>query len=242
MREIRIYQPTAYQVGQEVELSAAASQHIAVVLRMQAGEKLTLFCGDNREFIALITAVHKKKVSITILSQALVNRESPRGLHLAQAISKGERMEFVVQKAVELGVTSLQPLITERCVVKLDKERMEKKLAQWQAIAIAACEQCGRNQLPLIAPPQRLDNYLPQNPARLNFILHPEGNKTWRDYDFGQAELGLLIGPEGGFSEEEIKHIFSFAYKSLNLGPRILRTETAALAALSLLQGLAGDL
>lgn len=126
MREIRIYQPGDYAPGQTLELSPSAGQHVGIVLRRQVDETITLFRGDNYEFEAVITAVHKKKVVVNILNQRLVNRESPRSIHLAQAISKGERMEIVIQKAVELGVSSITPLLSERSVVRLDEERMEK--------------------------------------------------------------------------------------------------------------------
>ncbi|CEK12192.1 16S rRNA (uracil(1498)-N(3))-methyltransferase [Legionella hackeliae] len=242
MREIRIYQSGDYSPGQELELSSAAGQHVGVVLRMQPGDKITLFCGDNREFEAVITSVHKKKVMVAIVAQHFVNRESPQVIHLAQGISKGERMEIVIQKAVELGVTSITPLLTERSVVRLDEERMEKKIAQWQAIAIAACEQCGRNQVPKIEKALHLNHYLKRGSNALKFVLHPEMAKNWRDYEFHTQELILMIGPEGGFSEQEISEILSYNFNPLSLGPRILRTETAAIAALSVLQAVCGDL
>jgi 16S rRNA (uracil1498-N3)-methyltransferase len=242
MREIRIYQAGSIRLDQTLELSPEAGQHVGVVLRMQPGDSITLFCGDNRELDALLVAVHKKRVSVKIVAERVVNRESPREIHLAQAISKGERMEFVMQKAVELGVASISPIITSRSVVKLDPARMEKKLAQWQAIAIAACEQSGRNQIPLINNACSLDDYLQQNKLPLKFVLDPRESKTWRDYDFDQSELALLIGPEGGFSEEELKQIFSAGFNPLRLGPRVLRTETAAIAALSVLQAVCGDI
>lgn len=242
MRKIRIYQAGSFHIGQILELSPEAGQHVGVVLRMQPNDSIILFCGDNREFDALLVAVHKKKVTVKIISERVVNRESPRKIHLAQAISKGERMEFVMQKAVELGVTSISPIISSRSVVKLDKERMEKKCAQWQAIAIAACEQSGRNQIPLIKNAMDLDDYLQQDADLLKFVLDPGQSKTWRDYHFADAELALLIGPEGGFSEEELKQIFAAGFNPLFLGPRVLRTETAAIASLALLQAVSGDL
>lgn len=242
MRKIRIYQSGPFNIGQIVELSSEAGQHVGVVLRMQPNDSIHLFCGDNREFDALLVAVHKKKVSVKILSECLVNRESPRKIHLAQAISKGERMEFVMQKAVELGVASISPILTSRSVVKLDKERMEKKAAQWQAIAIAACEQSGRNQIPKLNSIMNLNDYLQEKNERLKFVLDPGQLKTWRDYQFAESELALLIGPEGGFSEEELQQIFAAGFNPLYLGPRVLRTETAAIAGLALLQAVAGDL
>jgi len=242
MRTIRIYQPGDYQTGDTFLLNEDAGQHVGVVLRMQADERLTLFCGDNREFSARISSVHKKKVQVEITAEQLVNRESPRAIHLAQAISKGERMEFVVQKAVELGVTSIAPIITERCAVKRQDDRLEKKNLQWQAIAVAACEQSGRNMVPRIHPTVSLETYLASRRPTLNFVLHPTAGKSWRDYDLTQTDTGLLIGPEGGLTADEIEQLLALDFSPLSLGPRILRTETAAIAALSVLQALGGDL
>lgn len=229
-------------MGELLELSATASQHVGVVLRMQPDEKLTLFCGDNREFSATITSVLKKKVMVTITAVQNINRESPRSIHLAQAISKGDRMEWVIQKAVELGVTSITPLFTAHCVVKLDPVRLAKKHAQWQAIAISACEQSGRNQLPIIHSACFLDDYLQACDATIKLVLHPDSAKAWRDYTFSTADIALLIGPEGGLSDDEVEQAQTHGFQSLSLGPRILRTETAAIAALSVLQSISGDL
>lgn len=242
MRTIRIYQPGSYQVGDTVELSASAGQHVGVVLRMQTGDSLTLFCGDNREFPAIITATHKKKVLVYISSVHEANRESPCKIQLAQAISKGDRMEWVIQKAVELGVASIIPLFTAHCVVRLDEERLAKKQAQWQAIAIAACEQSGRNQLPIIHPACSLDVYINQCQASSKLILQPNSAQSWRDYQHSNGDIALLIGPEGGLSDEEVQYALSKQFQAWCLGPRVLRTETAAIAALSVLQAIAGDL
>ena len=242
MRTIRIYQPGHYAVGDLIELSETASQHVGVVLRMQPDDKLTLFCGDNREFSATITRAHKKKVMVTITAVQQVNRESPRGIHLAQAISKGDRMEWVIQKAVELGATSITPLLTTHCVVRLDATRLAKKQAQWQAIAIAACEQSGRNQLPMVHPACSLNDYLQACDATIKLVLDPYVAKTWRDYTFATSDIALLIGPEGGLSDDEVSLAQAQGFHSLCLGPRVLRTETAAIAALSVLQSIAGDI
>ncbi|STX27512.1 16S rRNA methyltransferase [Legionella beliardensis] len=242
MREVRIYQPGYYQVGQLIELSSEAGQHVGVVLRMQPGQHLTLFCGDNQEFNAEIISVAKKKVWVKILTCHEVNRESPCSIHLAQAISKGERMEMVVQKAVELGVASITPLITERCAVKLDAARLEKKRLQWQAIAIAACEQSGRNKIPPILPIISLKQYLDNPLPALKLVLSPTGKKTLSRFDQKLAEIGLVIGPEGGLSLDELDCLDAQQFLPLSLGPRILRTETAAIVALSVLQAICGDL
>ena len=242
MRDIRIYQPGDYQSGQTLELSPEAGQHVAIVLRMQAGEQLTLFCGDNREFEAIIETVKKKQVVVQVGTVVEKSRESSLMIHLAQALSKGERMELVMQKSVELGVASITPLITERCAVKLDKERLEKKLHQWRSIVIAACEQSGRNKVPMVHPPVHLEDYIKTAQAQLKFILHPEGNATWRDYAIGSTDIDLIIGPEGGLSHDEITLTYQHGFSPLSLGPRILRTETAAITALSVLQAVGGDL
>ena len=225
MKEVRIYQAGSLEVGQILELSPEAGLHVGVVLRMKVGERITLFCGDNREYSAHLIEVHRKKVFAKIVEEHAVNRESPRPIHLAQAISKGERMEFVMQKAVELGVASICPIMTERSVVKLDQARLEKKQAQWQAIVVAACEQSGRNQVPKVKKMLSLDEYLQQNNAHLKLVLDPTGAKTWRDYPFTEAEFSLLIGPEGGFSQKELLQIISAGFKPLCLGPRVLRTN-----------------
>lgn len=242
MRTIRIYQPGPYSLGETVDLSPTASQHVGVVLRMQPGDELILFCGNNCEYSARIEVVNKKKVSVFITNIYEVNRESPRHIHLAQAISKGDRMEWAIQKAVELGVTSITPLFTEHCVVKLDETRLAKKLAQWQAIAIAACEQSGRTMVPMIHPANTFTHYLQQCDATMKVVLHPQASISWREYHFSAGDIALLIGPEGGLSDIEVTAAQSHGFQALCLGPRILRTETAAIAALSLLQAVAGDL
>jgi len=243
VKTIRIYQAGDYQPGSAIKLSEEAGQHVGVVLRMQPGEKLTLFPGDNREFDAVITSVNKKKVVVEIVSEAEISRESPLSIDLAQGISKGDRMELVVQKAVELGVHSITPVISSRCVIKLDKQRIEKKRAQWQSIAIAACEQSGRNLIPVIHPVFTFEAYLTNSQHRFKFILEPGAEKKWRNYplDSGHA-VSLLIGPEGGFSTEEILQARQAGFADLSLGPRVLRTETAAITAISVLQAAYGDL
>ncbi|WP_133129887.1 16S rRNA (uracil(1498)-N(3))-methyltransferase [Legionella yabuuchiae] len=242
MKTIRIYQPGKYKAGEIIELSPNAGQHVGVVLRMRPGEEVTLFKGDNFEHQAVILSAQKKQVTVKIESSQTVDRESPRTIHLAQSISKGERMEWVIQKAVELGVSSITPLVSERTVVRLDESRLSKKLEQWQGIAIAACEQCGRNTLPIMHPVISFQKYVQQCNARLKLVLHPKSYKTWRDFEFGVADIALLIGPEGGFSEEEIDWASTHQFEGLRLGPRILRTETAAITALSMLQAVSGDL
>lgn len=243
MKEIRIYQPGDYQPGQLLELSPEASLHVGVVLRMKPGGLLTLFCGNNWEFSATIEEVKKKQVVVRIDAAIAISRESPLTIHLAQAISKGDRMDFVMQKATELGVTSITPILSQRCAFALDKERMAKKVQQWQAIVISACEQSGRNQVPIVNQPLHLERYLEQAQEQFKCILNPNGTHSLREYDImKEGAITLLIGPEGGLSDEEIDLAETHGFKSLTLGPRILRTETAAITALSILQAVAGDL
>lgn len=242
VRTTRIYQPRPLIVGETIPLTPDAAQHVGTVLRMHEGETLTLFCGDNREFAATIDAVQKRKVTVQIQSEKLVNRESSCDIHLAQALSKGERMEWVIQKAVELGVKSITPLITKHCVVRLDEGRLEKKHHQWQSIAIAACEQSGRNTIPVIEKTMTIEDYLVSCTTTLKLLLHPQSTTTWRDLDKQVDSIALIIGPEGGLNQQEVDLAQRHQFQILTIGPRVLRTETAAITALSILQAMAGDL
>jgi len=245
-RFIRIYHPGAYAPAEEILLSPASSHHLVVVLRRTIGEIITLFNGKNQEYQAVVIGDNKNRVKVRITSCQAVNRESPRIIHLAQAISKGERMDFVVQKAVELGVASIYPVISQHCVIRQDEMRFIKKQKQWQAIAISACEQSGRNTVPIIHPicslPEFLKEYVDTEPNALKWILDTQGQHSWRDYRFPAGEIVLLVGPEGGFTGDEVALAKTIQFQSLALGPRILRTETAAIAALSVLQAVSGDL
>lgn len=242
-REIRLYQPGHYEPGENFALSESASRHAALVLRLQVGDNITLFADNNEEFYTKIQQIHKKTVHVTVLSKAYVSRESFRSIHLIQALIKGDRMEWIIQKAVELGVASIRPLITSRTILKFMNERWEKKSQQWQAIAQGACEQCGRNQTIQIHAPISLEAYLQQVFAGIRFVLHPYENRSWQDYSLpAQQNIQLMVGPEGGFSEEEIARIIQADILPVKLGPRILRAETAAIAALSVMQAVWGDL
>lgn len=243
MRAVRIYQAGDYTDGDKLELSDDAAQHVAIVLRMQAGASLILFNGKNQEFNARIVSVRKRQVQVDILSSALISRESPLSIHLGQALAKGDRMETVVQKAVELGVFAITPLITERCAVKLDTQRLTKRIQQWQAIAIAACEQCGRNTIPVIHPVMHLTDFAKDKQQETNVVLSPLAAKNWRNINLQSlTAINLAIGPEGGFSQAEEQFLHQHHFAALSLGPRILRTETAAITAVSVLQAAYGDL
>lgn len=242
MRTVRIYHPGVYNLHDLVELSEGASKHVARVLRMHPGDILTLFCGDNRECSAMITSATKRHVTVRIESVQPFDRESPCVIHLAQGIAKGDRMSFIIQKAVELGVTSITPLFTQHGAVRRDSKQLAKKHAQWEAIAISACEQSGRNIIPPIHEPCSFETYLEKCSAQTKYMLDPLAERSWKKGLGNQGDMALLIGPEGGLNQHEIKEAKAASFQGIQLGPRILRTETATLAALSVLQALEGDL
>lgn len=237
----RIYTPQTLAAGIEIQLEPQASHHLSKVLRIAVGEEFKIFNGDGHEWQAKVKTISKKSVVLELLYSEPDNRESPLHSHLAICVSKGDRMDFVMQKATELGVTEITPLLSQRTEVKLNSERWQKKQLHWQQICISACEQSGRNYLPVLNPIQQLDNWLgTENSTELKLLLHPHQAST------GLAEsahsVTLLIGPEGGFSEEEIHNAIRYGFQPWQLGHRILRTETAPLVALSILQFRYGDL
>ena len=243
MRIPRIYHPTFLNSLTSCTLCEDGANHVGRVLRMQPGDQLELFDGSNHIYQAVINAVTKKSVDVDILSRQLDDRESPLAIHLGQVISRGERMEFTIQKSVELGVNVITPLWSERCGVKLDSERMEKKIQQWQKIAIAACEQCGRNTIPEIRPLMKLQQWCAEPDDALKLNLHPRASYSIRTLPtIPQAGVRLLIGSEGGLSPQEIAQTEEYGFVEVLLGKRVLRTETAAMAAITALQVCFGDL
>ncbi|WP_439259568.1 16S rRNA (uracil(1498)-N(3))-methyltransferase [Lonepinella sp. BR2930] len=243
MRIPRIYHPEPLENQTTCQLSEDAANHVGRVLRMQVSEKLELFDGSNYIYPAEITESSKKTVSVKILDRQLDDRESPLKIHLGQVISRGERMEFTIQKSVELGVNVITPLWSERCGVKLDAERMDKKIQQWQKIAIAACEQCGRNVVPEIRPMMKLQDWCAEQDGTLKLNLHPRANYSIKTLpQIPAAGVRLLIGSEGGLSPQEIQQTKQQGFTDILLGKRVLRTETAALTAITALQVCFGDL
>ncbi|QBS12245.1 16S rRNA (uracil(1498)-N(3))-methyltransferase [Legionella geestiana] len=242
MAKPRIHEPGFPGAGEEHALSPAAFQHAVVVLRMRVGETLVLFDGEDREAEATLVTVARRNAVVRMGAPKMLSRESPCRIHLGQALSKGDRFDWVVQKAVELGVSRITPLITQHTVVRLDAQRLTKKCEQWQAIAVAACEQSGRNRVPVVEPVQRFEDFVAIETSASRFILHPESGARARDFATSSTDACLLVGPEGGFGEAEVELARTHGFRALQLGPRILRTETAAIVALSVLQALAGDL
>lgn len=243
MRIPRIYHPELLEYQTQCQLSEDAANHVGRVLRMGEGEQLELFDGSNHIYPAIITESNKKSVKVNILGRELSDKESNLKIHLGQVISRGERMEFTIQKSVELGVNVITPLWSERCGVKLDGERMDKKIQQWQKIAIAACEQCGRNVVPEIRPLMKLQDWCAEDDGALKLNLHPRAQHSIKTLPMIPKDgVRLLIGSEGGLSEQEIVQTQQKGFTEILLGKRVLRTETASLAAISALQIYFGDL
>jgi len=241
MRNPRFYEPQPLAENSTITLSDDAAQHIRV-LRLNQDDQITLFNGQGGQFSAHLSEVQKRSCKAHINTFQATDNESPLYLHLGQVISRGDRMEFVVQKAVELGVNEITPLISERCGVKLNAERMAKKQQQWQKIAIAACEQSGRNIVPTIHPVISLTEWSEEAVDCCKLTLHPRAKYSMNTLPDDIQHVRLLIGPEGGFSDEEIILTENLAFTETLLGPRVLRTETAALTAITALQCRFGDL
>ncbi len=242
MRVPRIYEPGPLSSHALLDLSEDGANHIGRVLRMQAGQELVLFDGRGGQYPATIQAVGKKQVTVQLAELDPVEVESPLAIHFGQVISRGDKMEFTIQKSVELGVTVITPLFSERCGVKLSGERLDKKLEQWQKIAISACEQCGRNRIPEIRPAMELAAWLAEPTAELKLNLHPRAPYSINTLPEPSHGIRLLIGPEGGLSTSEIEQAREHGFADMLLGPRVLRTETAGLTAITALQCRFGDL
>lgn len=239
----RVFQAINLSVGATVKLDKQASHHLARVLRVTVGEALTVFNGQGGEYCGHIEHIDRNHVAVVIEEFFPREVESPLRLHLAQGVARGEKMDYIIQKAVELGVSHITPLLTERCTVRLDEERREKRLEHWRSVIISACEQCGRNRLPEIVEPVRLAMWVPNLPIGRRFVLSPHVSANLPvDLSPEHAEVTLLIGPEGGLSDAEMTLAYQAHFVPLSLGPRVLRTETASVAALAVLQRCFGDM
>lgn len=241
MRVPRIFHAGRLQPHEALELSESAANHVARVLRMREQAALVIFNGEGGEYQARITHIEKRRVVVSL--NEFINRdvESPLRLTLAQGISRGERMDYTLQKAVELGITTIVPLLTEHCVVELKGERLEKRLEHWRGVVIGACEQCGRNRLPELQPVMTLSAWLTKSVEGKRLLLDHRAEGSINTLD-PASSFTLLVGPEGGLSPAEQQQAISSGYQGIRLGPRVLRTETAALVALSALQARFGDL
>jgi 16S rRNA (uracil1498-N3)-methyltransferase len=242
MRLTRVYVDAPLASGMRVTLQGSAAGHLTRVLRLRVGEALTVFNGAGGEYAASIEHAHAGRVAVAIGELRAIERESPLTLTLAQGVSRGERMDLVVQKATELGASGLAPVLAERSVVRLTAQQADRRLNHWRAIAIAACEQSGRNRLPAIASPVPLKDFLRTNDGSMRLLLSPAATATLADLPRLVSAITVLIGPEGGLAETEQEAAVAAGFKPVRLGPRVLRTETAAIAALTLLQREFGDL
>jgi len=233
--------------GLPVKLADNAAAHATRVLRLNVGDAITLFNGNGFDYACELLSVKKNEVLAQVNASKAIENESPLHITLLQGISSGDRMDYTIQKAVELGVSCIQPISTERSVVKLTRERAHKRIEHWQNVVISACEQCGRAKIPSVLTPIDLLSWLANNPhdnaARI--LLNPVGAKRLVELPSPtkniQASIQLLIGAEGGLTNTEIKAALDHGFQSILLGPRILRTETAALTAISAIQALWGD-
>ena len=240
MRLYRFYQSGSFGIGSTVSLDKNVSSHISRVLRLKEQDEIQLFNGDGFNYQARIMA-SGRKVAVKILTSTVANNESPLNIHLGQAISRGERMDFTLQKAVELGTHKITPLISDKIKFRLNDKRIEQKMKHWQKVIESACEQSGRTVIPEINPPMNVFQWVKQESSP-GLIFTPDATMRLKDV-ITTSNIRLLIGPEGGFSDNEVKQVLENPdFSAINLGPRILRTETAALAAISILQSYQGDI
>lgn len=236
----RFYLDSPLVAGQSLDLPESVLRHVQV-LRLREGDAITLFDGRGGEYPATLTALAKKSAQVQIGDLLPLERESTLQLKLVQAVSSGDRMDYTLQKAVELGVSIIQPVFSERSVVKLAGERAERRMEHWRGVLIASCEQCGRNTIPELLPLQAYGKWLAGDASTgLRLMLSPQGSQRLRDLPRNEA-AALLAGPEGGLTAAEEAAALAAGWQPLKLGPRILRTETAAVAAVAALQTLWGD-
>jgi 16S rRNA (uracil1498-N3)-methyltransferase len=245
VRLTRIYVDAALNPGSVVELAQGTASHLAKVLRARDGDELILFNGDGREFDGAIDSVRGSRVLAAVGNGRPVDRESPFPVTLVQCVPRGDRMDFIVQKATELGVSRIVPILSQRSVVRLDERQAESKTAHWRAVAVSACEQCGRNRLPAIDAVRPLLDHLGESVPGdgLRLVFEPERESQARDVTQASPPAAeIAIGPEGGFGPDELEAFRVAGFFRRGLGPRVLRTETAAIAALVWLQTRFGDM
>ena len=261
MRLTRVHVDLPLAAGAELDLPDGPAAHLSRVLRLGVGDRCVLFNGDGNDYPARVTAAGKRELRVALDAPKRVHNESPLRIVLLQGIARGEKMDLILQKATELGVADMRPLISQRSEVKLDATRAARRLAHWQAVVTAACEQCGRARVPAVAAPLPLATVLANLPGpapsripgadsighakdRLRLILDPEGELAFSALPLttGTEEVTLAVGPEGGWSPSDREQLQAAGFRGLRLGPRILRTETAGLAAIAALQACFGDL
>ncbi len=242
MRTPRFFTDQPLATGTEITLAPGASGHIVTVLRLTPGSRITLFNGEGGEYGATLLGGSRKQAKVSVGSFSDTNRQSPLAIHLGIALSKGDRFDWVIQKATELGVAQITPLVTARTEVRLSAERQQKKCQHWRHIVISACEQSGRNRLPCMVPPVPCRDWLSVQ-ADIKLVLHPAtANSVPLPRDTSPTSVALLVGPEGGLTGDEVSAALGLGFTTLRLGPRILRTETAPVAGVSIVQAFWGDM
>jgi 16S rRNA (uracil1498-N3)-methyltransferase len=242
MTTARFYHSGELAPHREIFLDEAAAHHAARVLRLKEKDAVVLFNGKGGEYPARITGINKTKVTVLTGEWQNIERESPLHIILAQVVSSAEKMDFTVQKAVELGVAAIQPLTSQRGVVRMDAARAQKRIEHWRKVAIAACEQCGRNRIPQVAETVSLKKFLGKTEnGALRLILSPQGGLSFKQLKYQGGGIILLVGAEGGLTAEEEQAAHSAGFTPVTLGKRVLRTETAGLAALAAMQSMWGD-
>jgi 16S rRNA (uracil1498-N3)-methyltransferase len=244
MRVNRCLVEQPLQVGQQLRLPESAATHLVRVLRAGVGDRCVLFNGDGRDYQAHIVAAGKREVLVAIDAAITVDNESPLRIVLVQALARGEKMDLILQKATELGVAGFIPVASERSEVRLDADRIDKRLGHWRSVAAAACEQCGRAVVPAVTAPAPLAAAMQDLPAgSIRLLLDPDATQAVGRLDLASDHTVILaIGPEGGWSPRDREVLRTAGFNGIRLGPRILRTETAGLAAISALQSRYGDL
>ncbi|MGH8212354.1 MAG: 16S rRNA (uracil(1498)-N(3))-methyltransferase [Rhodanobacteraceae bacterium] len=244
MRTVRIHVDQPLKPGLEVALPPRAAGHVARVLRLRISDALVLFNGDGNDYPCELTEAGERAVHARVLAAQAVASESPLRITLAQALARGEKMDWIVQKATELGAADIVPLVTERSEVKLDGARADKRVEHWRGVAIGACEQSGRARIPEIHAPETVPAWLQtlgSSNAEMRLALLPQGELVPRALGRIESEVLLAVGPEGGFGESDLALLRDAGFRGLTLGPRVLRTETAGPAAIAALQALYGD-
>jgi 16S rRNA (uracil1498-N3)-methyltransferase len=242
MRTIRSFVEQPLAIGLRFVLPEFTTHHLVRVLRLEIGDAIVLFNGDGHDYTAKLLTAQKRGAEVEVTDCRELRTESPLRITLVQGIARGEKMDLILQKATELGVAIIAPVITDRTEVKLDGERSDKKMNHWRGVLAAACEQCGRARLPEILEPQSLAKFAAGDGSERRLVLDPDADKSLVDLRLiEQTRISLAIGPEGGFSERDLALLRAGGYEGVQLGPRILRTETAGMAAIAALNALFGD-
>lgn len=248
MRVTRVYVDAPLAGRGSIAIEGDAAAHLRRVLRLRVGDAVTLFDGHGGEYAARVAGQERRGLQVELGEHRAIERESPLDVSLVQSVARGERMDLIVQKATELGVTRIVPVSSERSVVRLAADQASRKAAHWRAVAIAACEQCGRNRVPEVEPPEPLARVLERfassrdTPAVTRLLLDPEATAALSAHVRDARQIVLLVGPEGGLGDEEVALAARAGFRASRLGPRILRTETAAVVSIAIIQAAAGDL